>query len=78
MTSFLTSLTSKGQTTIPHALREKMGLETGDKVLFVWENEQVIIRKAPSFATPAQEWLQGVAAGLTEWHSAEDEVFNDL
>jgi hypothetical protein len=55
-----------------------MGLETGDKVLFVWENEQVIIRKAPSFATPTQEWLQGVAAGLTEWHSAEDEVFNDL
>lgn len=43
----VTSVTSKGQVTIPKDLREKMGLEPYDKVLFVEDDEgEVRLRKA--------------------------------
>lgn len=35
-----TTLTSKGQITLPKALRERLGLSTGDRVDFFIEDEQ--------------------------------------
>ncbi len=37
------SLTSKGQVTIPHDIRESMGLHPGDKVGFIIDDGHVII-----------------------------------
>jgi AbrB family looped-hinge helix DNA binding protein len=46
-----TSVTSKGQVTIPKALRQKIGLRTGSKVAFVMVNGRVEMRVVN---TPAQ------------------------
>ena len=36
-------LTAKGQTTIPLAIREKLSLEPGDRILYLEDNEKVRI-----------------------------------
>ncbi len=38
-------ITSKGQITLPVALRERMGLRPGDVVEFVEENGRIVLRK---------------------------------
>jgi AbrB family looped-hinge helix DNA binding protein len=39
------SLTSKGQVTIPAALRRRLGLQPGDRVAFVEEHGEVVLRR---------------------------------
>ena len=40
------TLTSKGQTTIPKAVRQRLGLKPGDRILYVIEGGEVILRAA--------------------------------
>ena len=37
-------LTSRGQTTIPKPIREYLGLEPGDRVLFVLKESEVVLQ----------------------------------
>ena len=46
----MSSLTQKGQITIPKKIRRFMRVERGDKINFEIENGQVIIKKAPQNA----------------------------
>ena len=46
-----TSVTSKGQVTIPNSLRQKLGLRRGSKVEFVLVDDRVEMRV---FSTPAK------------------------
>lgn len=39
------SMTTKGQVTIPASLREKLGLKPGDKVAFVEDAGKVILKR---------------------------------
>lgn len=41
------TVTKKGQVTIPLKLREFLGLKTGEKVVFDIEGRKVILKKAP-------------------------------
>jgi antitoxin PrlF len=38
------TLTSKGQTTIPKAVRDHLGLRTGDRMEFVIQGDAVVLR----------------------------------
>ena len=52
-------VTSKGQITIPKAVREKLGVKPGDEVDFVSENGSVIMRKhfdAEAFDAALRKW----------------------
>lgn len=40
---YLSSLTSKGQVTIPNQIRQRLDLHPGDKVGFVIEDDQVVL-----------------------------------
>ncbi|MFA4930067.1 MAG: AbrB/MazE/SpoVT family DNA-binding domain-containing protein [Patulibacter sp.] len=40
-------LTSKGQLTVPKAVREALGLHTGDRVVFRVEGEQAALARTP-------------------------------
>jgi AbrB family looped-hinge helix DNA binding protein len=40
------TLTSRGQTTIPKPIREALQLRPGDQVEFILEDEQVVLRRA--------------------------------
>jgi AbrB family looped-hinge helix DNA binding protein len=50
------TLTSKGQVTIPKAVRDRLGLEAGDQLEFVFEEERVVLR--PGNRDP--EGLKGI------------------
>ncbi len=48
MSSMETTVTQKGQVTIPLAVRAKLGLKPKDKVVFDVRGDAVRIRRAPS------------------------------
>ena len=45
MAGYLTKVTSKGQVTIPKAVREQYDIEAGDYLLFDPEGDELIVRK---------------------------------
>ena len=49
-----TTMTSKGQVTIPKAVRQQLGLQQGSRVAFVVEGDHAVLRPAvPDRALPA-------------------------
>lgn len=70
-TSAESTLSAKGQTTIPGAVRKRLGLEPGDTLRYeVAADGTVHLRKARKIDLA---WLQAVEATLTEWHGDGDD-----
>jgi antitoxin PrlF len=46
---FSSSISSKGQLTVPQEIRKRLGLSTGDRVEFVIEGDKTVIRPARPF-----------------------------
>lgn len=58
----LAKVTSKGQITIPVAIRNALGIREGDKILFMEDGDKVILTNASTNALlKAQEAFRGVA-----------------
>jgi AbrB family looped-hinge helix DNA binding protein len=55
------SVTTKGQVTIPAELREKLGIKPGDRVGFVAEGDRVVIQRLDT----AVESLFGIVKAKT-------------
>ena len=72
----LATITAKGQVTIPKAIREALNLRQGDQLRWDLDDGGVRVR----LVSPLDlTYLRGVAAGLQEWASPEDEeAFADL
>ena len=69
-------VTQKYQATIPQAIREKLAIEKGDRVIFEIEDEKVVLKKLSSVDW---EYLESVSATLSEWSSqADEEAYDDL
>jgi antitoxin PrlF len=72
----LATLTSKGQVTVPKAVRDVLGLKQGDQLSGELEDGSVGVR---AVAPLDLVYLQGVEATLAEWSSqADEEAFGDL
>ncbi|MCX7090368.1 MAG: AbrB/MazE/SpoVT family DNA-binding domain-containing protein [Legionellales bacterium] len=72
----ISTLTSKGQATIPAEVRKKLELKAGDKVMFEIIDHNVVLRKAQAFDL---EYHQALSQTLSEWSSTEDdEAYGDL
>ncbi len=72
----LSTLTSKGQATIPAEIRHALRLKPGDKLNFKIHNHQATFSKATPF-----DYLYHTAlsSSLSEWDSVEDnEAYRDL
>lgn len=70
------SLTSKGQTTIPAEIRKQLNLQTGDKLTFTVKNSDIIIHKIEPFD---YQYHKALATTLSEWNTPEDdEAYHDL
>ena len=58
----LAKVTSKGQITIPIKIRRKLGVKTGDKLLFVEEDGRIVLMNATVVALKsAQKEFEGEA-----------------
>ena len=58
----MAKITSKGQITIPIAIRKRLKLKEGDKVLFIQEGDKIIFANASIIALEKiQSEMKGVA-----------------
>jgi antitoxin PrlF len=64
MKEVLSTLTSKGQVTIPKEVRRHLGLKTRDKIAFVIEDEGTVRLVVPRYPDVAS--LRGAAGSLEE------------
>ena len=69
-------VTSKGQTTIPRVIREKLSLKPGDVLVYEVNDGEVRLRKQAPLDVA---YLRAVQMTLSEWDSPEDAAaFDDL
>jgi len=64
---------SKGQITLPKDIRQKLSIETGDRVALIWDNDRVVMMNP---AVYAMRMLQTEMAGQAEaaGFATEDDV----
>ena len=56
---------SKGQITIPKEIRQKLGVDTGDKVIIIWDGDRVSMMNPAIYAMKMlQKDLEGEAERL--------------
>ena len=81
--SHYSTMTSKGQLTVPQEIRKRLGLQTGDRVEFVVEEDRTVIRPARTEANPFERFIgilgpfpggeEGIKAWIDEMRSERDE-----
>lgn len=72
----ITTLTQKGQATIPVEIRKQLDLHPGDKLTFEVTDGNVVLRKIKAFD---YEYHHALTKTLSEWSSKEDdEAYDDL
>ena len=64
------TVTSKGQITLPKSVREELGVDTGDQVVFVVEGKGVSLHAVPRGSLSE---LRGVAKGRRAYPSRPTE-----
>jgi len=65
-------ITSKGQVTIPMAIREEMGLLPDTEVEFVVEGGQVVVRKAPTEHSRGRRLVDAMRGRATSRMSTDE------
>jgi antitoxin PrlF len=80
--SHYSTISSKGQLTVPLEIRKRLGLETGDRVEFVVEEDRTVIRPARSEVNPFEKFIgiadpfpggeEGIKAWIDDMRSDKD------
>lgn len=70
MKATISTISQKGQTTIPIEVRTKLGLKEGDIIEYQIEGSAVRIRKMEKIDT---EWARALESSLTEWTGDQDD-----
>ena len=60
-------VTSKGQVTLPKAVREALGIESGDEVVFHVEGDRAVLARTPDFLTLAGTFSVPAAKRNVTW-----------
>ena len=69
-------LSSKGQVTVPKAIREELGLKPGDLVAYIVRDGAVRLERVDPFDAA---YHAAMSQALEEWaRPADDEAFRDL
>ncbi len=72
----ISTITQKGQTTIPVDIRHELDLKAGDKIEFEISKGKVTLKKLQPID---YAYHMALTANLSEWGSPEDdEAYNDL
>lgn len=78
MKEIISTITSKGQVTIPAPIRRTLGLKQGDKVAFVIKDEGEVALRVPEY--PNMAALRGAAGTLPRrmsWKDVEQVVADE-
>jgi antitoxin PrlF len=59
------TMTSKGQITVPKEVRDRLGIQQGDKIEFVVEDGKTVVRRAQPAENPFLKWA-GVCGKLPD------------
>ncbi|MGA9508576.1 MAG: AbrB/MazE/SpoVT family DNA-binding domain-containing protein [Candidatus Sulfotelmatobacter sp.] len=80
--SRFSTITSKGQLTVPQEIRRRLGLQTGDRVEFVVEEDRTVIRPVRSEDNPFEKFMgilgpfpggeKGIKAWIDDMRSDKD------
>ena len=80
--SHFSTMSSKGQLTVPQEIRRRLGLQTGDRVEFVVEEDRTVIRPARSDTNPFEKFIgiadpfpggeEGIKAWIDDMRSDKD------
>ena len=73
MQEIISTITSKGQVTIPAEVRRHLGVDTHDKIAFVLEDDGAVRLSVPHF--PTIDSLRGIAGSLPRpmsWQEVEE------
>ena len=78
----VSTITSKGQLTVPQEIRKRLGLQAGDRVEFVVEDGRTVIRPLRSEANPFKKFSgilgpfpggeEGIKAWIDDMRSDDD------
>ncbi|MDR3492845.1 MAG: AbrB/MazE/SpoVT family DNA-binding domain-containing protein [Gammaproteobacteria bacterium] len=72
----MSTITQKGQATIPAEVRKKLDLHPGDKIGFELKDGNIVLRKIQAFE---YEYHKALGTTLSEWSSVEDDdAYGDL
>jgi len=81
---YSSTISSKGQVTVPQEIRNRLGLATGDRVDFVIDGERTIIRPARGDENPFAKYRgalgrfpggeKGIKAWIDEMRSDDNDV----
>jgi AbrB family looped-hinge helix DNA binding protein len=76
------TISSKGQITVPQEIRKRLGLVPGDRVEFVIEEDRTVIRPARSEGNPFEKFIgiadpfpggeEGIKAWIDDMRSDKD------
>lgn len=76
------TISSKGQITVPQEIRKRLGLAPGDRVEFVIEQDRTVIRPARSEVNPFEKFIgilgpfpggeEGIKAWIDDLRSDEE------
>jgi antitoxin PrlF len=76
------TISSKGQITVPQEIRKRLGVETGDRVEFVVEGGRTVIRPVRSAINPFEKFIgivepfpggeEGIKSWIDEMRSDKD------
>lgn len=76
------TISSKGQVTVPQEIRSRLGLAPGDRVEFVVEGDRTVIRPARSEVNPFEKYIgilgrfpggeEGIKAWIDDMRSDKD------
>jgi antitoxin PrlF len=80
--SHFSTMSSKGQLTVPQEIRKRLGLQTGDRVEFVVEEDRTVIRPARPEDNPFKKLIglappfpggeEGIKAWIDDMRSDKD------
>jgi antitoxin PrlF len=54
---YSSSISSKGQVTVPQEIRNRLGLSAGDRVEFAIEGDRTVIRPARAISNPFEKYI---------------------
>ena len=68
--NLISTVSRKGQTTLPASIRRLLHIEPGDSIKYEIEDDVIRIRKAEGVDL---EWAIAIESTLTEWSSPKDD-----